>query len=170
MTRLKAKDYKNLNCLKFCYRYIDDITVLNDNDSFQYLYKDIYPSCLNLKKVNTVNSEADILDITVSIANGQADTKTYDKRNDFSFDVKIFPHFHSNIHSKIFFNTLYGQIERHARICSTTANFCSTLDRIFQALYKRGYTTDYIRIVFIKCMRTIKKFGHWRDLLQKVGL
>ena len=44
----------------------------------------IYPSELQLNKANTSDTEATLLDLHLSISN---DTKIYDKRDDFDFEI-----------------------------------------------------------------------------------
>jgi hypothetical protein len=144
MNKIKTKQYDILKSLRWCYRYIDDISILNDNDKFKTIYKDIYPNCLNLKQVNTTNQAADILDISIRINNRTAETVTYDKRNDFDFEVKIFPHFDSNIHVDVLCNTISEQVYRHAILCNTNSGFVDTLNLMFGKLLLRGYSKDFI--------------------------
>ena len=47
----------------------------------------IYPSELQLNKANSFNTEAPILDMNLSKANGIDSSKNYDKRDDFNFEI-----------------------------------------------------------------------------------
>ena len=49
----------------------------------------IYPS--DLKKANTSDTEAAFLDLHLSIYNDIVSTNIYDKRDDFDFEIVIFP-------------------------------------------------------------------------------
>ena len=51
----------------------------------------IYPPELQLNKANTTLTEARLLDLHMSIANGCVSFKIYDKRDDFSFYTVNFP-------------------------------------------------------------------------------
>ena len=51
----------------------------------------IYPSELQLNKVNTSDTEASFLDLHLSISNDIVSTKIYDKRDDFDFEIVNFP-------------------------------------------------------------------------------
>ena len=51
----------------------------------------IYPSELQLNKANTSDTEAPFLDLHMSISNSFVSSKTYDKRNDFDFNIVNFP-------------------------------------------------------------------------------
>ena len=46
---------------------------------------------LQLNKTNVSDAEASYLDLHLSISDGFAKTKTYDKRDDFDFDIVNFP-------------------------------------------------------------------------------
>ena len=51
----------------------------------------IYPTELQLNKVNTSDTEASFLDLHLSISNGFVSSKIYDKRDDFDSDIVNFP-------------------------------------------------------------------------------
>ena len=55
--------------LKYTFRYIDDISTINDDNLFDTEYRNIYPTSLELVKVNTSNQQASVLDIDVKINN-----------------------------------------------------------------------------------------------------
>ena len=102
MNLLKTGNFKDAMKLRHVYRYIDDITTINDDGFFELNYTDIYPDSLNLKKINTSNLKADVLDISISINNDFTYTsKVYDKRDDFNFSIINFPHMKSNINKKM---------------------------------------------------------------------
>ena len=66
-------------------RYLVDI--LNINVYFDNMVSQIYPSELQLIKANTSDKEALILYLHLSIANDIFSTKSYDKRDDFNFEI-----------------------------------------------------------------------------------
>ena len=51
----------------------------------------IYPSELQRNIANTSDTEAELLDLYLSIYNGIVSTKIYDKHNDFDFEIVNFP-------------------------------------------------------------------------------
>ena len=71
-------------------RYLDDILNIN-NVYFDNMVSQIYPSKLQLNKVNTSDTEAAFLDLHLSISNDIVSTKNYDKRDDFDFEIVNFP-------------------------------------------------------------------------------
>ena len=51
----------------------------------------IYPPELQLNKANISDTETPFLDLNLSISIGFVSSKIYDKRDDFDFDIAIFP-------------------------------------------------------------------------------
>ena len=51
----------------------------------------ICPAKLQLNKANSSDTEAQFLDLNLSISNGTVSTKIYDKRYDFDVDIVNFP-------------------------------------------------------------------------------
>ena len=71
-------------------RYLDDLLNI-DNPYFEGMVNQIYPPELQLNKANISDTEAPFLDLHLSVANGFASSKIYDKRDDFDFDIVNFP-------------------------------------------------------------------------------
>ena len=71
-------------------RYLDDLLNI-DNYFFDSLVNRIYPSELQLNKANVSDTEASFLDLHLSISDSFVNTKNYDKRDDFDFDIVKFP-------------------------------------------------------------------------------
>ena len=69
-------------------RYLDDILNIN-NVYFDNMVSQIYPSELQLNKVNASDTKAAFLDLHLSISNDIVATKIYDKRDDFILKLSI---------------------------------------------------------------------------------
>ena len=67
-------------------RYLDDLLNI-DNPYFEGMAYQIFPSELQLNKANTLNTEAPFLELHLFISNGFVSSKSYDKRDDFDFDI-----------------------------------------------------------------------------------
>ena len=64
--------------------------ILNINNVyFDNMVSQIYASELQLNKANTSDTEAAFSDLHLSISNNIVSTKTYDKRDDFDFEIVI---------------------------------------------------------------------------------
>ena len=57
----------------------------------------IYPSELQLNKANTSDTEAEFVDLHLSISNDIVSTKIYDKRDDFDFEIVSFPYLDGDV-------------------------------------------------------------------------
>ena len=62
-----------------------------DNNFFDSMVNHIYPSELQLNKVNVSDTEASFLHLHLSVSDDFVMTKIYDKRDDFDFDIVNFP-------------------------------------------------------------------------------
>ena len=71
-------------------RYLDDILNIN-YVYFDNMVSQIYPSELQRNKTNTSDTEAEFLDLHFPVSNDIVSTKIYDKRDDFDFEIVIFP-------------------------------------------------------------------------------
>ena len=65
MMALIRTNYKKARSLSWTYRYIDDITNFNGGDILDKVKHDIYPNVLNLVRVNSSLTSADVLDINI---------------------------------------------------------------------------------------------------------
>ena len=71
-------------------RYLDYILNIN-NVYFDNMVSQIYSLELQINKANTSDTEAAFLDLHLYISNDIVSTKIYDKRDDFDFEIAIFP-------------------------------------------------------------------------------
>ena len=71
-------------------RYLDDILNIH-NVYFDNMVSQIYLLELQLNKANTSDTEAELLDLELSISNDIVATKIYHKRDDFDFKIVTFP-------------------------------------------------------------------------------
>jgi len=108
-------------------RYIDDLTNFNGGNIFDKVKTDIYPSSLDLIRVNDKNTNADVLDISITIKNGTFLSKLYDKRRDFNFEISCFPSPTGNIPQHMCYNVFKNQIIRYATICSNIEDFIANI-------------------------------------------
>ena len=88
------------------------------NVYFDNMVSQIYPSELQLNKVNTSSTEASFLGLQLSISNDIVSTKIYDKCEDFDFEIVIVPFLDGDVPR----STSYGvyissQLIRFTRPC-----------------------------------------------------
>ena len=121
---------------------MDDITSINDDGVFLSDIPLIYPSSLTLKKENTGNLIADVLDLTIECHNPSKTFtfKLYDKRDKFSFKIVNFPDLSGNISSSCAYGVFTSQVLRYRRLCSSMAEFIPRLDQLTSKLCGQGYS------------------------------
>ena len=94
-------------------RYFDDILNIN-NVYFDNMVSLIYPSELQLNKVNTSDTKDAFLDLHLLISNDIVSTKFYDKRDDFYFEIVNFPFLDGEIPHSTSYGVYISQLLRFA--------------------------------------------------------
>ena len=103
-------------------RYLDDLLNI-DNNFFDSMVNRIYPSELQLNKANVSETEASFLDLHLSISDGFIQTKIYDKRVDFDFDIVNFPFLDGDVPRSTSYGVYISQLIRFARVSSHVDDF-----------------------------------------------
>ena len=111
----------------------------------------IYPSELQLNKANVSDTEASLLNLHLSISDGFAKTKIYDKRDDF--DIVNFRFLDGDIPRLTSYGVYISQLIRFARVSSHVDDF-NTRNKVLTAkLLRQGYRYNKIRKAFSKFYR-----------------
>ena len=123
------------------------------NGHFQSLVSNIYPPSLLLNKENSIDSQANVLDLDISVVNGRFVTKVYDKRDASKFPVvRIVPRF-SNRSESLGYSIFYTQIIRCFRICSEFDGFKDRILFLRDLFVVKGRFNDSkLCRVFNKCV------------------
>ena len=119
-------------------RYLDDILKI-DNIYFDNMVSQIYPSELQLNKVNTSDTKAAFLDLHLSISNDIVSTKIYDKRDDIDFKIVNFPFLDGDVPRSTSYGVYISQLIRFARASGHIADFNTCNKLLIQKLLKQGY-------------------------------
>ena len=97
--------------------YLDDLFNI-DNPYFEgIMVNQIYPPELQLNKAYTSDTEAPFLDLHLSISNGFVSSKTYDKHDDFDFDIVNFPFLDGGVPRRPSYRVYISKLIRIARVC-----------------------------------------------------
>ena len=112
-------------------RYLDDLLNI-DNNFFDSMTNRIYPSELQLNEDNVSDTEASFLDLHLSISNGFVQTKIYDKRDDFDFDIVNFPFLDGDVPRSTSYDIYISQLIRFARVSSHVDDF-NTRNKVLTA-------------------------------------
>ena len=143
-------------------RYLDDLLNI-DNDYFDSLICQIYPSELQLNKANSSETEAPFLDLHLSFLDGFILCKIYDKRDDF--EIVNFPYLDGDVPRR----ASYGVYFRFARVSSHVTDFKTRINLLTAKLLNQGYRYHKLRKYLFKFYKFYRR--HF-DLVSKfdVGL
>ena len=130
-------------------RYFDDFLNIG-NPYFEGMVNQSYPPELILNKANTSDTEAPFLDLHISISNGFVSFKTYDKRDDFDFDIVNFPFLDGDVLRRPSYGVYISQLIRFARVCSHVEDFYARNKCLTAKLLKQGYRYHRLRKAFSK--------------------
>ena len=103
-------------------RYLDDLLNI-DNPYFEQMVGQIYPTELQLYKVNSSDTEAPFLDLNLSITNGIDSSKIYDKLDGFNFEIVNFPFLDGDVPRSSSYGVYIFQLIRFARVCYNVDDF-----------------------------------------------
>ena len=133
-------------------RYLDDLLNI-DNNFFDSMVNRIYPSDLKLNKANVSDIEASFSDLHLSISNSFVQTKIYDKRDDFDFDIVNFPFLDGDVPRSTSYGVYISQLIRFARVSSRVDDF-NTRNKVLTAKrLRQGYRYHKIPKAFSKFYR-----------------
>ena len=95
-------------------RYLDDIFII-DNPEFEKHIPDIYPTELQLNKVNTSEKETSFLDLNIKVIGSDVHTSVYDKLDDFGFPFINLPWLSGDVPRNPTYGVYISQLVRFAR-------------------------------------------------------
>ena len=144
----------------FTYRYIDDVSSINNTDFENYLGQ-MYPPELEIKDTTESKTSASYLDLLLSIGrDGQLRTSLYDKCDDFNFHNTNFPYLSSNIPSSPDYGVFISQLIWYVRACSSYECFILRAMRLSNKLLGQGYVKERLK-------SSLRKFYGWYGDLSK---
>ena len=121
--RMAKSNYVVAKSLNYTFRFIDDISPLNDKGNFDKYKSQIYPSDLELNRENIGFKSASVLEMKIDIIGEKFNVSVYDKRDSFGFEVFRYPSIHSNIPDKTLYNVFYSQLVNFSGVCNNMEGF-----------------------------------------------
>ena len=115
----------------------------------------IYPKELQLNRANSSDTKAPFLDLNLCIANGTVSTKTYDKRDDFDFDIVNFPFLDGDVPLRTSNGVYIYQLIRFARASSNLSDFNYRNKALTAKLLRQGYRYFKFRKAVSKYFRIL---------------
>ena len=142
-------NYENWQLHKITACIICTVVLLNiDNQYFEQMIGQIYPTELQLNKANSSDTEAPFLDLNLSITNGIVSSKIYDKRDDFNFEIVNFPFLDRDVPR----STSYG-VHVHLKVISLR-----TISKVLSHFY-------YTLMVYVYYLSI---FCYWHDRMRSL--
>ena len=171
---LFSYEYKYVCCLiesgsgdvskfRYIHRYIDDLITLNDMGYFNSIFKNIYPSALELKNTTTSPTETNYLDMNIRIDSGNKFIcQLYDKRNDFNFNVVSMPNLSSNVPIDASYSVFYSQIIRIFKANNSMSQLHIDIKNMMDKLCKQNFK-------YSKLVHQVYKFknNYYFDIMSK---
>ena len=140
--------------LKFASRYIDDLNIPNcDSRLDNIICNDIYPSELDIVKTNDSDQCSTFLDLDIFVANKQFNTKLYDKRRDFKFNVVSFPNLRSNIPNNPTYGVFIGELHRLCKSSSLLEDFIYEVKLLVDKLVNQKFSRATLHSKLSKFLR-----------------
>ena len=153
--------------LKNMFRYQDDLIVFEDkqvdgnyafSDSIQY----IYPREMELKSTNISLNTCTYLDLRISIYQGKYNFKSYDKRNDFDFEVINYPYKNSNIPTNPAYGIFTSQLVRQCRINKNAVYFKKEVGKLCKKFIRQGFDFAVLKDRYMSfCRNYISEWGRY---------
>lgn len=163
---IKQKDIVTASQLSRMYRYQDDCIVFNDVDAFNEQCILMYPSEMELKCTNISPAKSTFLDLKISIYRNKYKYVSYDKRNDFGFDIVNYPNLRGNIPKSQAYGIFISQLVRFATINDNATNFIKDVKHMVSKLINQGFEKNILMLKYFEF--THKYIGTWykygRDL------
>ena len=146
---LDDKKFDILAKFKYCFRYIDDLLCINNDQLMDTFMSEIYPQELSLTSDDTILA-TNYLDLRLEIKHDNIHTSLFDKRDAFGFEIVNFPNLSGNIPRKESYGVFVSQLIRYAR-CDALAGFVSRTPLGQTSYQTRFYDFQVERNVYEVC-------------------
>ena len=154
MKDLTSKDYTSARRLYgHTRRFIDDLATLNNFGHLKEHWSEIYPKELTLNEENDDSSRATFLDLDIEVQDNVFQTKIFDKRDAFKFEIVNYPDIRGNIPENQAYGVVIGQLLRIARNTSKSDEFLCRCGLVIKKLINKGYDRARLENACKKCIR-----------------
>ena len=87
-----------------------------------------------------------------SVEGDQFRTKTYDKRENYKFEIVNYPDLSGNIPHGAAYGVYTSQVIRYARVCNKADDFKERIKLLTSKLIKKGFTINRLKNTMKKCL------------------
>jgi hypothetical protein len=98
----------------------------------------LYPRALTLNNTSVSASEVQFLGMRITDCEGTLQVEVFDKRKEFPFTVRRYPHMDSLIPVSLPYGVFTGQLHRFYRICSRWHSFVNVACELGKTLMQQG--------------------------------
>ena len=152
MEKLTKQDYSKAKKFNNTSPFIDDLGTLNNDGILVTEKAKIYPVELMLNVENQDDNHATFLDIEVNVEGDQFKTKTYNKRENYKFEIVNYPDLSGNIPHGAAYSVYTSQVIRYARVCNEADDFKERVKVLTNKLIKKGFTINRLKNTMKKCL------------------
>ena len=147
--KYENKEFDILRKFNYCFRYIDDLLCINNDQFMDSVMKEIYPKELSLTSDNAV-LKAHYLNLDLYIFHDKIEYKLFDKRDAFGFSIVNFPDLSGNIPNKQSYGVFVSQLIRYARCCQHLKDFVDRTKLLIDKLTNQGFKRHLLKNTFKK--------------------
>ena len=137
------------------FRLIDDVLSVDNQYWKDFVGKaaehgGIYPAALTYNETSKSPTEVTFLGMRITDVFGRTRITVYDKRADFGFPVRRYPHMKSLIPTSIPYGVFVGYLHRYYRICTDADDFLAHSCTLASTLIDQGCHKHRL----LRCFRT----------------
>ena len=167
---LELTDIAKARGFHMSFRLIDDLLSVDNPCSADFVDAkcNFYPPALRLNETTAPGDVvANFVGMKISIkSRHRCRVRVYDKRADFPFQVRMYPHLRSNIPLSLAYGVFIGQLHRYHRICTNVNDFLRCSIALARKLIAQCYVKRILARrfrVFLSCR--VKKYRRPAPLL-----
>ena len=147
LNKFEKKEYDILDKFLYCFRYIDDLLCINNDQLMDDITSEIYPEELSLTSDDAV-LQTHYLDLDLEIRNNKIHSKLFDKRDAFGFSIINFPDLSGNIPNKQSYGVFVSQLIRYARCCMDIEDFTFRTKKLVTRLINQNFKKKEVNASF----------------------
>ena len=117
---------------------------------------------MTIKNTSISKTKVVYLDLEIEVLNGKYVFKSYDKRKDFNFQIKKFPHLKGNIPKNPAYGVFTSQLVRYCRINLHLDSFIQDCKDIISKLLSQEFNKNILKNTYIQfCKRYLHLWAHF---------
>ena len=132
------------------FRFQDDCISLDNGGVFAEHYANMYPPELALECTNISKNVVTFLDLRISIFRGKFTYRSYDKRNDFNFQICNYPNINGNVPVSPSYGVFMSQLVRFTAINYEYVTFLRDVKSLVAKFCGQGFDISKLGGVYMR--------------------